>query len=202
MSDCDEHPGRDAVATCAGCGRALCEECVEVRGDDKAWCYDCAVAGQLAEMERRDGGEAERPEKKEPGRRRFGRWTKVAVIVLSVLVAAEVGFLVYSRTRTEPRPEITAGQQVVYDRDQCIMRMQAVREALDKGRSGDGEYPRSLQELGEPAPGAEPVCPLTGAPYTYEAVGTDYRLSCPNPEKHGVGELTATSGSVPTATGE
>ncbi len=37
---CRNHPGREAVAICTGCGRSFCRECV-AEHDDRMFCASC-----------------------------------------------------------------------------------------------------------------------------------------------------------------
>ncbi len=203
MARCAEHPDRDTVGRCAGCGRPVCEECVEITDESGGvYCYDCAVSSQLAVIADREREEAAVPAPAAARRRRFGTWTVVALVVLCLAIAAEVTYIAVSRSQKKARAEVSAAQEVVYGRDRCAMNMQAVREELEVARKEAGEYPAALQQLADREDALKAACTLTGAAYVYESRGTDYELACPNPVKHGAGALSATSTSVPHATGE
>ncbi|MBC7247441.1 MAG: hypothetical protein H5T73_06655 [Actinobacteria bacterium] len=202
MPQCVNHPERSASARCAGCGRELCEQCVELREGEEAFCYDCAVERQLSDLRSRRREEGEREREAFASRRKVGsRGFIVMAAILSVLVLSCAGFLVYGRlTLHSGRAEATPQQELTRNRDECILSMQAVRDALARYREEKGQYPSSLQELKGAYLDREAACPATGAPYAYSCDGLGYRLSCPNPGAHEASGIEADEGNKPRVT--
>lgn len=194
MAQCERHPDRGAEVECSKCGRQLCSECVEVTQEDRSYCYDCAVGLELAGFKAKD--ELEQGKRlREKTRRRIGTPVIVLVAVIAALAVGEIAFLLVARGSRGSKSPVTSAQEVVWNRDECLVALQGVRAALDDYRKRNNAYPGSLEELKKA--GVKVSCPLTGAEYKYEGDGPGYSLSCPNPEKHGVRQITASGTSVP-----
>ena len=202
MARCSNHPEREAGRACSGCGKPICDECVELVEEDGAFCYDCAVDRQLAEFRGREaaartGREEALAEKIKVGSRPF---LAVAVAV-AVLIAGAVGFILYKHFAFNATPaEGSPQQQETWSGDECIANMQEVRVALRAYREDHGNFPQSLEELGNYLE-VKAACPATGAPYVYKVTGSGYEISCPNPGEHGVESIKGGDASVPTREG-
>jgi hypothetical protein len=74
---CVNHPRTEGVATCAECGKAICEACI-VELDHRTWCRDC-----LSRIVARTGA----------GARAHPGWRKLAAGLLSIIPGAGHMFL-------------------------------------------------------------------------------------------------------------
>jgi hypothetical protein len=74
---CSNHPGIDALATCAECGRPFCEDC-SIELDQRSWCREC-----LARIVAKTG----------TGARAHPGWRKLAAALLSIVPGAGHMFL-------------------------------------------------------------------------------------------------------------
>lgn len=204
MAQCANHPDRAAQQNCSRCGKGLCEQCVELWDQEKPFCYDCAVELQLSEMRERSREEKAAMEEAKEARRKVGsRSFIITTAVVAMLLLASVGFLLFSHfSLRSGRVEATPEQEQTWSRDQCLLSMQGVREALASYQQEKGYYPHSLAELQGAYLEQDAVCPESGAPYLYQAEGKGYRLSCPNPGEHGADSVEADESTVPHAVGE
>lgn len=207
MPRCSNHPERGAGHACAGCGKPICEECVDLLDGENAYCYDCAVDRQLAAFQSKEAEAKPDREEAAAERRRIGSRGFLAVAVtVAVLIAGAVGFILYqhfafNNTPAEGSPE----QQETWSGDECIANMQEVRLALRAYHEDHGAYPASLEELGEYLK-VKAACPATGIPFAYKTTGSGYEISCPDPQAHGAESIKGSDMSVParvsgTATG-
>ena len=198
MKYCIHHAGAEAVTECASCGKPLCVECIEVRDKDGAFCYDCAIERQLSQF--RDKEEAEKavaPSSAGEPAKGVSLAFKIFASILALFILATAGFLLYFHLSKEAAAETSSQQELVWNRDECMLTMQEVRTALDAYRQDHDTYPASLRELEEGYLDIEAACPLTGAPYVYDGSGVGYRLSCPNPQEHGASEVEAGEAEIP-----
>ncbi len=202
MARCGNHADREAGRACAGCGKPLCDECVELVEEGAAYCYDCAVDRQLAEFRGRETEAKAEREDAGAGKRRVGSRGFLAVAVAtSLLIAGAVGFILYKHFALNAAPAQGSPQeQETWSGDECIADMQEVRLALRAYREEHGNYPSSLDALGGYLE-VEPACPATGAPYVYVVTGTGFELSCPNPQAHGSESIRSSDASVPVRDG-
>jgi hypothetical protein len=197
MKSCYQHYTLRAVTECEGCGRPLCGDCIESEEDGKAFCYDCALERQLSDFQDRGVVEAEEIASREEAAKGYSLGFKILASILSLLILAGAGFTIYYYLSRGGAAEASPEQEVVWNRDECMLTMQEIRTALDAYKADHGSFPGSLQQLGPEYLDIEAVCPLTGAPYEYEASGGGYTISCPNPGEHGAVKVTASEGSVP-----
>ncbi|MDY6795698.1 MAG: hypothetical protein SWK76_10545 [Actinomycetota bacterium] len=200
MERCVNHPERDAEARCAGCARPLCPDCIEAREEDAVFCYDCAVERQLSEFRKKgETAEVEKDAVAEAKARRVGsRAFIVVTVVLAVLILGGAGFMIYERaTRGGSVAEASLEQEMVWDRDECMMTAQRVREALSEYYQDYDGYPESLQALEGDYLEVEPACPVSGAVYEYKRTAIGYELACPNPAEHGAESITASQDETP-----
>lgn len=203
MARCDNHPDREAGRACAGCGKPICDDCVELLEGDDAYCYDCAVDRQLAEFRGREAEalavrKEDGAEKRKVGSRAF----LAAAAAIAILIAGATGFILYKHFALNAAPaEGSPQQRETWSGDDCAMNMQEVRLALRSYREDHGSYPSSLEGLAGYLE-VEAECPATGAPYLYKTAGAGYEISCPNPGEHGVETLRASDTSVPAREGQ
>jgi hypothetical protein len=193
MAQCERHPERLSAAECARCGRQLCGECIEAKQEDLAFCYECAVGLEVDGFRAKDELRQETSRKK--ARRRISVAVIVAAAVIAALVAGEAVFLFASRGARGRKANVTAAQEVVWKRDDCLMSMQRARTALEDYRLKNNAYPDSLEPV--KTAGIAATCPLSGAEYRFARAGSGYSLSCPNPEKHGVRQILSSDSGIP-----
>ncbi|RJP30653.1 MAG: hypothetical protein C4536_09505 [Actinobacteria bacterium] len=199
MKDCANHTGTRAVADCANCGKPLCADCIEDYEGEDSLCYDCIVERQLSDF--KDKGDAERAERvstEEGGTRRLGSIAFIVVAsVLTALVLGAAGFILYAHFTRSSAAAGTPEQEMVWDRDDCLLSMENVREALTAYRGDKGAYPDSLTALEGSYLEETATCPVSGAQYVYRKTAAGYLLECPNPDVHGVASITAGPSDVP-----
>ncbi|MBC7231210.1 MAG: B-box zinc finger protein [Actinobacteria bacterium] len=202
MARCMNHPDREAGRACAGCGKPICEDCVEFLEEEGAYCYDCAVDRQLAEFRGREAEARATGAPGETGKRKVGSRAFLAVAVAAaLLIAGASGFIIYKHFAFDAAPaEGSPEQQEAWSGDDCIINMQEVRLALRAYHDEHGDYPADLEALG-PYLRVKAACPATQAPYVYRLKGTGYEIACPNPQDHGAGSLKGSDVSVPAREG-
>ncbi|MBN2169530.1 MAG: hypothetical protein JW738_09820 [Actinobacteria bacterium] len=197
---CANHSDMEAVVQCAGCEKPLCSYCVESQDENgNCYCFDCAISLNLSDFHGREKKiQAEEAERRAKRGKLSGK-VIAALIIAAVLIIGEGAFILYTRfAQKKSTPAITKEQEIVWERDECIMNMQKVREALAAYYADNNQkYPPSLYEITGSYFKGEPVCPKTKAPYRYENLGMDYKLTCPNPDVHGVREISASAEEVP-----
>ncbi|MBN1289216.1 MAG: hypothetical protein JXA49_06230 [Actinobacteria bacterium] len=197
---CVNHGEMEAVALCAGCEKPLCSYCIESQDENgNCYCFDCAISLNLSDFQGREKKFQAEEEKRKAKKGRLSGKVIVALITAAVLIVGEGAFILYTKfAQKKSAPTVTAEQEIVWERDECIMNMQKVREALAAYHAGNNQqYPPSLYEITGSYFKGEPVCPKTKAPYSYENLGTDYRLSCPNPDVHSAAEISSSAEEVP-----
>lgn len=197
---CVNHGDMEAVVQCAGCEKPLCSYCVESQDENgNCYCFDCAISMNLSDFRGKEAKHRAEEEEREAKKGKLSRKAIVMLVIAAVLIVGEGGFILYTRlTQRKSTPAITKEQEVVWERDECIMRMQKVRDALAAyWADHNQQYPPSLYEITGSYLKEEPVCPKTKEPYIYENLGNDYRLSCPNPDVHSASQVTSSANEVP-----
>lgn len=104
----------------------------------------------------------------------MGRGQTLAVLLVAILVIAIVAaFVLLSRqaflpTRSGQSPQTTYGAAMQRAREvECMNNLRQIRSAIQMFVAENGTNPPNLQSLRLPAT-AQPVCPLTKTPYTYD----------------------------------
>lgn len=196
MNYCYKHADRDSVSDCTGCKKHICEECIELKEGDKSFCYDCAINRHISDY--RDKSEYDDQKAFDAGDEKgFSTWFKVFAPLLSVLIIASLVLIVYEHMSKEGIARYSAEQETIWDRDECILTLQALRVFLSEHKDNYGDYPLSLEDIEEIARSEALACPSTGEIYRYEKTAGGYSLFCPNPELHGAQEVGANNKGIP-----
>ncbi len=140
---CAQHPDREAVARCAACDTALCEECALPGEAGTVLCNKClalAAAGEVTEETRQKVTEsAARRARQEEAKVRRSRLRLIVPIALVVLICI-ANLILFM---TAPVPEIEAFVASEYPVASLVIVDAAIRDYLQE----NGEAPADLNAL-------------------------------------------------------
>lgn len=155
-----ERPEKSQV--CKRCGRELGEE-------QESYCPQCQVELEEEGIDPSDDS----PDKSEPGagRRKVALQVVILLVLLGLIIARIPSFM-DALERTQPIRNGTWETDAVAD--ECISNLWIISRQLQEGQT----------------PGRDLVCPASGEPYLVIDDGADIKVYCPNPEQHGLRELS------------
>lgn len=199
-TDCAEHRGRQAVVYCSACFRPICNECRDVSACEPR-CRECSVKEILTEVREewaaRDEARTHDPAEKEGWTDQARFWRRFVLTAVTVLL----GMLVLttfpaSAIRGRTMYAVNLPAEGAPGLNGCLREMWGIRGKLELYLARRGTLPYSLSEVYDVQ---VPVCPVTGAHYSYVRIDeVRYVLRCPNPQEHEVGSIRVYSGSAPT----
>jgi len=206
MEKCANHPEREAVGSCALCGKPICRECVAETREDKIYCYECAVKLAALDYTTKEETQQERIKRKEKAIEERKKWAwvrKVAMIacIIALVEVTTISTAYYMNSRNKNASvRITDEMISRMGIDRCVIAMNTVYKQLQAyAKKHEGRHPEQLSELISPEFRKIPLCPVSDKPFIYRLTsdGKGFILSCPDPVAHGLEGLYFTEKGGP-----
>lgn len=178
MSQCRNHPDREAVAVCTACGGTICEECVAPGAADSPVCLDCSITETQRRLERDDQTVAA-PGAAGRKRSQISPAMRVVIAIGALVILAELGVIYLMSPAPAPASSLAERGSIAAEHlatAQAAADLIVVREALEAYHRDHEAYPETLDPIRSELP-VQLAAVLDGSGIRYErTTGGHYKL--------------------------